>query len=157
MDNKEIQELIKLINKSNIGELTVERKDFKLTIRQKEDKGVAQVVTVAPQAVAMPQSVAHAPAAAPAPSVEAPAASKPQAAPKEENLLIIRSPMIGTFYRRPSPDKPLFVEVGDDVSVGKVVCIIEAMKLLNEIDHALAKFERGVYGVCEGTGEAIGL
>ena len=139
MDNKEIQELIKLINKSNIGELTVERKDFRLTIRQKEDKGVTQVLTAAPQAVAIPQGVTtHAPAAAPAPSVEASAASKPQAAPKEENLLIIRSPMIGTFYRRPSPDKPLFVEVGDDVSVGKVVCIIEAMKLFNEIESELS-------------------
>jgi acetyl-CoA carboxylase biotin carboxyl carrier protein len=139
MDNKEIQELIKLINKSNIGELTVERKDFKLTIRQREDKGVGQVVAVAPQAVGIPQGVVHAPAAAPPQAAAAQAAPQPQvAAPKEENLIIIRSPMIGTFYRRPSPDKPLFVEVGDDVSVGKVVCIIEAMKLFNEIESEVS-------------------
>ena len=138
MDLKEIQDLIKLINKSNIGELKIERQDFKLTIRQKEDKGVTYAV--APQAVAATPVVTPAPAAvAPSAPAESPAAPKTTSAPaKEENLLIIRSPMIGTFYRRPSPDKPLFVEVGDDVSVGKVVCIIEAMKLFNEIESELS-------------------
>ena len=130
MDFKQIQELIKMINKSNIGELTIEQKDFKVTIRQKEDH-VTQVV--APVAAHAAPAIAAAPAPAPA---AAPAAE--QAAPKEEkpaaNLLTIKSPMIGTFYRRPSPDKPNFCEVGTEVTPGKVVCIIEAMKLFNEIE-----------------------
>lgn len=134
MDFKQIQELIKMINKSNIGELTIEQKDFKVTIKQKEDH-VTQVV--APTAVhAAP--VHHAPAAAPS-APASPAAEKPAA--KEEkaasNLLTIKSPMIGTFYRRPSPDKPNLVEVGSEVQPGKVVCIIEAMKLFNEIESEI--------------------
>lgn len=134
MDFKQIQELVKMINKSNIGELTIEQKDFKVTIKQKEDH-VTQVV--APAAVhAAP--VHHAPAAAPS-APAAPAAEKPVA--KEEkaasNLLTIKSPMIGTFYRRPSPDKPNLVEVGSEVQPGKVVCIIEAMKLFNEIESEI--------------------
>ena len=134
MDFKQIQELVKMINKSNIGELTIEQKDFKVTIKQKEDH-VTQVV--APAAVhAAP--VHHAPAAAPS-APASPAAEKPAA--KEEkaasNLLTIKSPMIGTFYRRPSPDKPNLVEVGSEVQPGKVVCIIEAMKLFNEIESEI--------------------
>jgi len=134
MDFKQIQELVKMINKSNIGELTIEQKDFKVTIKQKEDH-VTQVV--APAAVhAAP--VHHAPAVAPS-APAAPAAEKPAA--KEEkaasNLLTIKSPMIGTFYRRPSPDKPNLVEVGSEVQPGKVVCIIEAMKLFNEIESEI--------------------
>lgn len=134
MDFKQIQELVKMINKSNIGELTIEQKDFKVTIKQKEDH-VTQVV--APAAIhAAP--VHHAPAAAPS-APAAPAAEKPAA--KEEkaasNLLTIKSPMIGTFYRRPSPDKPNLVEVGSEVQPGKVVCIIEAMKLFNEIESEI--------------------
>ena len=140
MDIKEIQDLIKLINKSNIGELIIEKGDEKLTIRQKEDRyGQAQAVLV-PQPVAVPQAAAPAPIAAPSPAAsEGAAPAKPSTgASKDENLLVIRSPMIGTFYRRPSPDKPIFVEVGDEVAVGKVVCIIEAMKLFNEIESELS-------------------
>jgi len=131
MDFRQIQDLIKMINKSNIAEVSIEEKDFKITIRQKEDK----VVTVAAAPV---QQVAYsAPAAAPAsaPSAAAPAGG---AAPKADNLITINSPMIGTFYRKPGPDKPLFVEVGDEVSPGKVVCIIEAMKLFNEIESEVS-------------------
>lgn len=134
MDIKEIQDLIKLINKSNIGELKIEQGDFKITIRQKEEK----VVTMA----AVPQPVPMMPAAAAPPPSAAPAAEsadKPAARPvREDNLVAIKSPMIGTFYRRPSPDKPLFAEVGDEVAVGKVVCIIEAMKLFNEIESEVS-------------------
>jgi acetyl-CoA carboxylase biotin carboxyl carrier protein len=84
----------------------------------------------------MPAPAAQQTAAAPA---AATSAEKPApAAPKEDKLVVIKSPMIGTFYRRPSPDKPIFVEVGDEVSVGKVVCIIEAMKLFNEIESEVA-------------------
>lgn len=131
MDFKQIQELIKMINKSNIGELTVEQKDFRITIKQKEDH-VTQVVSAQPVAMA----VAPAPAAA-SPAASAASAPAAPAAPAG-NLITIKSPMIGTFYRRPGPDKTNFVEVGDDVSEGKVVCIIEAMKLFNEIESEVS-------------------
>jgi acetyl-CoA carboxylase biotin carboxyl carrier protein len=130
MDFKQIQELIKMVNKSNIGEVTIEQKDFKVTVKQKEDN-ITQVVSAAP-VVAAPLPMA---AAAPV-STSAPAAA-PAAAPKPAdagNLITIKSPMIGTFYRKSSPDKPNFVEIGTDVAPGKVVCIIEAMKLFNEIE-----------------------
>jgi len=130
MDFKQIQELIRLINKSNIGEISVEEKGFKITIKQKQDQ-VQQVISAAPVYTQAPQ----APATAPATAATAPAAEKPKAAePAVSNLITIKSPMIGTFYRRASPDKPLFVEVGDEITPGKVVCIIEAMKLFNEIE-----------------------
>ena len=131
MDFKQIQELIRIINRSNIGELTIEEKGFKVTIKQKQDN-IQQVVAAAPQMIAAAPVAAALPAAAPA----APAAekAKPAADTTASNLITIKSPMIGTFYRRPSPDKPIFVEVGDEIAPGKVVCIIEAMKLFNEIE-----------------------
>jgi acetyl-CoA carboxylase biotin carboxyl carrier protein len=133
MDFKQIQDLIKLINKSNIGELKIEQGDFKITIKQKEDKYISVASAAAPMQM-MPSMPAQ------QQSVEAPAVPTEKAAPsvKEENLVTIKSPMIGTFYRKPSPDKPLFVEVGDDIMVGKVVCIIEAMKLFNEIESEVS-------------------
>ena len=121
MDLKQIHDLIKVVNKSNIGEISIEDKDGKVTIKQKEDK---ITVTSAPA-----QTVYAA-----APSAAAPVASAPAAAPAADNLITIKSPMIGTFYRRTSPDKPLLAEEGTEVSSGKVVCIIEAMKLFNEIE-----------------------
>lgn len=133
MDFKQIQELIKMINKSNIGEVSIEEKGFKLTIKQKEEP--AQQVFAAPvhMASAAPAPVAH--SAAPAAPAAAPAGDKPAAAaPAADNLITIKSPMIGTFYRSPSPGKPVFVEVGDEIAPGKPVCIIEAMKLFNEIE-----------------------
>ncbi len=130
MDFKQIQELIKMVNKSNIGELTVEQKDFRITIKQKEEH-ITQVLSAAP---AQPIQMASPQPAAPSQSSQ-PAAEKPRSTETMvANLLTIKSPMIGTFYRRPSPDKPIFVEVGDEVSPGSVVCIIEAMKLFNEIE-----------------------
>ena len=124
MDLKQIHDLIKVVNKSNIGEISIEDKDGKVTIKQKEDK---ITVTSAPA-----QTVyASAPAA---PVAAAPVAAAPAAAPAADNLITIKSPMIGTFYRRASPDKPLLAEEGTEVSAGKVVCIIEAMKLFNEIE-----------------------
>jgi acetyl-CoA carboxylase biotin carboxyl carrier protein len=131
MDFKQIQELIKMVNKSNLSEVTVEEKGFRLTIKQKEDN-VTQVMQAAP---VYSHSPAPAPAA-PAPAA-APAAAPAKAEPKADNLLTIKSPMIGTFYRRASPDKPLLAEVGDEVTQGKVVCIIEAMKLFNEIESEI--------------------
>jgi acetyl-CoA carboxylase biotin carboxyl carrier protein len=127
MDLKQIHELIKIINKSNIGEISIEDKDGKVTIKQKEE----QVVTVA--APAAPQVYNVAPTAA-APIQAATPATPAAPTPQADNLITIKSPMIGTFYRKSSPDKPPFVEVGTEVTPGKVVCIIEAMKLFNEIE-----------------------
>ncbi|HWB90543.1 MAG TPA: acetyl-CoA carboxylase biotin carboxyl carrier protein [Puia sp.] len=134
MDFKQIQELIKMINKSNIGEVSIEEKGFKLTIKQKEEPAVQQVIA-APMHASPVAALPAAPAAAPQPQ---PAAAAEKAAKTAEapagNTVTIKSPMIGTFYRSPSPDKPSFVNVGDEIAPGKVVCIIEAMKLFNEIE-----------------------
>jgi acetyl-CoA carboxylase biotin carboxyl carrier protein len=125
MDLKQIHDLIKVVNKSNIGEISIEDKDGKVTIKQKEDK-----ITV----TSAPAQTVYTSAPASAPSAAAPVASTPAAAPTADNLITIKSPMIGTFYRRASPDKPLLAEEGTEVNSGKVVCIIEAMKLFNEIE-----------------------
>ena len=131
MDFKQIQELIKMVNKSNISELSIEQDKFKITIKQKENE-VQQIVTV--PAVTAVQPVV----AAPQPVAQAAAPAAAPAAPAASNLLTIKSPMIGTFYRSAGPDKPPFVNVGDDVTSGKVVCIIEAMKLFNEIESEVS-------------------
>ena len=123
-----------MINKSNIGELTVEQKDFRITIKQKEENITHISAPVqAPPYASLPQQIiqTHQPA------LSGPAEDKSKSTPGTNNLVTIKSPMIGTFYRRASPDKPLFVEVGDEVSPGKVVCIIEAMKLFNEIESEI--------------------
>jgi acetyl-CoA carboxylase biotin carboxyl carrier protein len=133
MDFKQIQELIRLVNKSNIGELIVEEKGFSITIKQKLEP--AQNIITAPVAapVIMPGSSAL-------PNVQqqttaAPTAEKSkQADSAPSNAITIKSPMIGTFYRSPSPGKPPFVEIGSEIETGKPVCIIEAMKLFNEIE-----------------------
>jgi len=137
MDFKQIQELIKMVNKSNIGEVTVELKDFRVTIKQKEDK-VQQVISAPLQMAPAPPQIHHVPAhtspggpaVQPATSTE----STKEALSTASNVITVRSPMIGTFYRKAGPDKPNFVEVGDEITPGKVVCIIEAMKLFNEIE-----------------------
>ncbi|GEP96283.1 acetyl-CoA carboxylase biotin carboxyl carrier protein [Chitinophaga cymbidii] len=135
MDFKQIQELIKMVNKSNISELSIEQDKFKITIKQKEQE-VQQIVTV-PAVTAVQPVVAAPQAIAPAPAPAAPSA--PAAGPAAaSNLITIKSPMIGTFYRSAGPDKPPFVNVGDDVAPGKVVCIIEAMKLFNEIESEVS-------------------
>lgn len=127
MDIKQIQELVKLINKTTIGEITIEEDGKKITIKQKNDP-VQQIVTSAAPA----QVYAPAPTAAPAPApTNAPASAAPAA---DSNYITIKSPMIGTFYRQSGPGKPTFINVGDDVTPGKTVCIIEAMKLFNEIE-----------------------
>jgi acetyl-CoA carboxylase biotin carboxyl carrier protein len=130
MDFKQIQELIKMINKSNIGELTIEQKDFRVTIKQKEEHP-APVISTPVQTMSVPTSM-------PQTSVhQQPSYSqeKPKAAESTpSNVVTIKSPMIGTFYRRAAPDKPNLVDVGSEVSPGAVVCIIEAMKLFNEIE-----------------------
>lgn len=134
MEFKQIQELIKYINKSNISELSIEEGDFKITIKQEQTAPVQYVQAAPMTQMSAPQA---APAAAPAMQA-APSAEKPAAAPASDNLITIKSPMIGTFYRSPAPDKPLFVNVGDEIKEGQVLCIVEAMKLFNEIESEVS-------------------
>ena len=128
MDLREIQALIKFVSTNAVDEVEISRKDFKLLIR----KNPAQVVAAS---VAAP--IAHQVIAAPA--VSSPVAPAPVAsAPVADNLITIKSPMVGTFYRSSNPETPSFVNVGDEVKSGKVVCIIEAMKLFNEIESEIS-------------------
>lgn len=142
MDFKQIQELIRLVNESNLGEVSIEQKDFKITIKHKEEQ-VTQVLASMQHAPmpALPQQVLQQALPQPAP-VAAASSTQTSAATSADalsaNLITIKSPMIGTFYRRSAPDKPNFVEVGDEVATGKVVCIIEAMKLFNEIESEVS-------------------
>ena len=128
MKAKEIQDLIDFISKSGLEEVNIETEEFKIKVKRSSD---AQVRIV--------EQVSHAPA--PAPAVAAPApAPAPQAAPApakgadESKYVTVKSPMIGTFYRSPNPDSDVFVKVGDKIKAGQTVCIIEAMKLFNEIE-----------------------
>ena len=132
MDFKQIQELIKIVNKSNIGELRIEDKEFTITIKQKKEQ-VIQMMGSAVQPSMPMQSLPPAQTTSQE-STGNKKTDKSAASETESNLVAIKSPMIGTFYRKASPDKPVLVEVGDDVSSGTVVCIIEAMKLFNEIE-----------------------
>ena len=140
MDFKQIQELIKVINKSNIGEISIEEKDFKITIRQKEDPAP---IFAAPSNAPSYLNYQHAPAPLSGGSLQLPATGQPSIPPAADikpadNLITIKSPMIGTFYRSSTPDKPALVIVGDEVTTGKPVCIIEAMKLFNEIESEVS-------------------
>ena len=137
MDIKEIQNLIKFVSKTGVNEVSIEQGEFKITIKSDQGTATEQVIVQAPPvAVQSAPVVAAAPAAAPA--AEAPAAPSNDAAGDESNYITIKSPMIGTFYRRPSPDKDIFVNVGDSVSPGDVICIVEAMKLFNEIESEVS-------------------
>ena len=132
MNIKEIQDLIKFVSRSGVSEVEIEQKDFKITI--KTPVGGSPVAAMAPMApMALPLPVA-APAPAPAPAA-APVAAAPA---QNSNLIEIKSPMIGTFYRSAGPDKPPFVEVGQTIKPGDKVCIIEAMKLFNEIESEIS-------------------
>ena len=133
MDIKQIQELIKFVSRSGVNEVAIEQENFKITIKTNQ----APVYVNA----ALPAPIAAQPAAAPAVAVPQAAETKAASTPAAEDTskyITIKSPMIGTFYRSSSPDKPSFANVGDEVAVGKVVCIIEAMKLFNEIESEVA-------------------
>ena len=130
MDIKQIQELVKLINKTNIGEITIEEEGVKITVKQKKDP-VQHIVASASAPI-----YSALPAQLQAPVTATPAVTKAAEA-KVDNLITIKSPMIGTFYRQAGPGKPIFINVGDEVIPGKVVCIIEAMKLFNEIESEI--------------------
>jgi acetyl-CoA carboxylase biotin carboxyl carrier protein len=135
---KEIQELIRLITRMELAEFKMKDGEFELSIRtkyyDKSGKSVAPVMMAAPSAVA---PAAPAPAATPVQAIAAAEAPKALAAAPAEGsgqYLEVRSPIVGTFYRSPSPDKPAYVKPGDVIKAGDVVCIIEAMKLFNEIE-----------------------
>ena len=129
MNLTQIQELIKFVAKSGVSEVEIEQKDFKITIKTPAGKKEVQVIAAPAPAYAAPLPAAPAPvAAAPAPAAAAPAASS------DAKYVTIKAPMIGTFYRSSGPGKPPFVNVGDEVKKGQAICIIEAMKLFNEIE-----------------------
>jgi len=140
MDPKQLNELLRLIKKLDFAEFKMAEGDFSMTVRSEYKPGhvpAPQIVSMAAPAAQIAAPAAPAPVAPAA--TEAPAAS--DAAPAAEsagNLLEIRSPIVGTFYRSPSPDKPPYVKVGDSVSAGDVVCIVEAMKLFNEIESEVS-------------------
>lgn len=129
MNLNEIQDLIKFVAKSGVTEVEIERKDFKLTIKAETKKAEQQIIVQAAAPAALP--VAAAPIAA-APAAAAPAQAAPST--EESKYITVKSPMIGTFYRSSSPDKDPFVNVGDNITKGSTICIIEAMKLFNEIE-----------------------
>jgi acetyl-CoA carboxylase biotin carboxyl carrier protein len=126
-DITEINELLKAFTKSNVNELKLEKGDFKITIKQ----GAMVAAAVAPAMVTSAPAVVT--AAAPSVTTQTTSAS-PAVAPVADNLITIKSPMIGTFYRSSGPDKPSFANVGDIIEPGSILCIIEAMKLFNEIE-----------------------
>lgn len=142
MKLEEIQALIKFVAKSGVSEVDLEMGDVKLNIKvpgnhqRAEQPMLAQPLTVMAPAV---QPVAQAPALSSIPSTTlTPVESAPKEAVATSNLIEVKSPMIGTFYRKASPDKPNFVSVGDDIKPGDVICIIEAMKLFNEIESEIS-------------------
>ena len=136
MDIKEIQSLIKFVAKSGASEVKLEMEDVKITIKTGSAKTETTIVQAAPVAQ-MPQAAPVAPVAAPAAApVETPANDAP--VEDDSKYITIKSPIIGTFYRRPSPDKPNFAEVGTEIKAGDTVCIIEAMKLFNEIESEVS-------------------
>ena len=139
MKPKELQELIDFIAKSGLNKVDIETEEFKLSVKRDPDAPKIQYVGAESSAAspALPAAPSAAPApvaAAPASSNTAPAASKPAASAEERNYITIKSPMIGTLYRSSTPDSPVFVNVGDEIQKGQVICIIEAMKLFNEIE-----------------------
>lgn len=146
LDIKEIQELIKFVAKSGVSEVDLEMGEMKISIKTPPKKGRGQLETlvqqipVATASTLAPVAVQAVPAAIPAtPSASAETTETPAApADNDSNYITIKSPMIGTFYRKPSPDKDAFVSIGDEVSSGSVVCVVEAMKLFNEIESEVS-------------------
>jgi len=133
MDLKEIQNLIKFVANSGVAEVKLEMDDVKITIRTTLEGSATETTYVqqmpaqsAIQQVAAPQQIAAAVATPEVPVVE------------NAHYITIKSPIIGTFYRKPSPDKPMFVEVGNTIAKGDVLCVIEAMKLFNEIESEVS-------------------
>ena len=136
MDLKEIQNLIRFVAKSGASEVKLETGDVKITIRTGSGKAETTIIQQ-PQQVAVPAPV-HVEAPAPAAPVAPEEAAEAPKADDASKYIEIKSPIIGTLYRKPSPDKPAFVKVGDTISAGDTVCIIEAMKLFNEVESEVS-------------------
>lgn len=137
MDYKEIQDLLRLINKSSLTDVEIERKDFKMRVQRRLPENVTYNMVQPGQQMVQPiqqAAPAQAAPAAPAPSAEETAAKEAAPSVEKTNYVEFRSPIIGTFYRSAGPDKEPYAKVGDVVSKGQVLCIIEAMKLFNEIE-----------------------
>jgi acetyl-CoA carboxylase biotin carboxyl carrier protein len=128
MNIKEIKELLELMAEHNVGEIEIEKDNAKIKLRKMANGGI--VMQSSPQMMASMQTPMHAPVQGNAPAVAAQPAT-------EEGVTIVRSPMVGTFYAAPAPDQPAYVSVGKVVKDGDVLCIIEAMKLMNEIKSEL--------------------
>ena len=135
MDIKEIQNLIKFVSKSGVEEVKIEREDFKITIKPKKNSPQQIVVDELPSKINIPTQTI-----VPVSQEVLKEKSLDTDIPKTEdsNHVIVKSPIIGTFYRKPSPDKPAFVEVGQSIGEGEVLCVIEAMKLFNEIESEVS-------------------
>ncbi len=132
MDIKEIQNLIKFVAKSGASEVKLEMEDVKITIRTGSGKTETTIVQAAPMAN-MSQA-----APVPAPATTPVEIAAPKVESDDSKYITVKSPIIGTFYRKPSPDKPNFVEVGSEIKTGDTVCVIEAMKLFNEIESEVS-------------------
>ena len=134
MDLKEIQNLIKFVSNSGVAEVKLETGDIKITIRTTLEGNAPEITYLqqAPVQQAIPQAL---PAAA---TPVAPVEAAPVVADESSKYVTIKSPMIGTFYRKPSPDKPSFIEIGSTIGKGDVLCVIEAMKLFNEIEAEIS-------------------
>lgn len=135
MDLKEIQNLIKFVAKSGASEVKLEMDDIKITIKTGDERSETTTLV---QHVPMPQAQAAPAPAAAAPAPEAAPATPAASDSADSKYVTIKSPIIGTFYRKPAPDKPVFVEVGSSIKEGDVLCVIEAMKLFNEIESEIS-------------------
>lgn len=135
METKDIQKLLDYISKSDLDEVNIETSELKLSIKRSLAGNSVQAVQV-PVQQAAPAPAALPVMEAPKPQTSAPA--EPVAAEVASNLIEVKSPMIGTFYRASGPDKPNFVEIGDTITEGGVICIVEAMKLFNEIESEVS-------------------
>lgn len=131
LDFNEIRELLAILNQTDIAEITVKSSNFEITVKKAVQGGTATIAPAAPTGLALPP--------APLPVVTAPAPAVPSPPPPiNERLVEVTSPMVGTFYRAPAPDESPFVNTGDRITTGQTVCIIEAMKLMNEIESEVS-------------------
>lgn len=136
MDVKDLKKLLDAVAEADIAELTLETGDYKLTVKRGAE--TVQVVSQAPQQMSAPQPAATAAQPPAASTLETPVAPEKEAVEPQSQLLEITAPIVGTFYAAPAPDSPDYVQVGDRVNAGQVLCIIEAMKLMNEIEAEAA-------------------
>ncbi len=136
MDFKQIQELIRIVSKSELAEVKLEQENFKITIKNKVNEVVTMMPqTYMPQAMPMQQLAAATPIAASNTTTSVENTAPVNAEELKGNYIEFKSPMIGTFYRKAGPDKEVFVKVGDEIKTGDVLCVVEAMKLFNEIEY----------------------